>query len=312
MRTGPRSSLRLSCSKIFFRTSTRRPSFVQPGGLRIAIARALGTLDLPPFASLEEFRAAIARFAATDLPTVARDLFLAGRARSRRVEAHRLRLSPPVEPLPTTRFTISDVRACTAGDRSLAGRGLVSQPHPGRAPARARVGLFEELAGRPVRTHQLGALRASRRPRRGARHPGRPADDRRGVRGTRRPDDGSRPGGAAYRGADSRGAGRASRPTPRVWPTLSNPSSRTCSRHPWSSRFRSRRSNSHGCADPLPTAVGPGGRRESRSRLLSRPRRYSRWPSFPPSGSTSAMLPPRPSRPLRPPCLRRSCRARHP
>ena len=86
------------------------PEFRTPGGLRIAIARALGTLDLPPFASLEEFRAAVARFAATDLPTVARDLFVAGtRAISTRQGTQTLPLAP-VEPLPTTRFTISDVR----------------------------------------------------------------------------------------------------------------------------------------------------------------------------------------------------------
>jgi hypothetical protein len=34
------------------------------GGLRLAIARALGTLDLPPYRSLEEFCAALGRFAA--------------------------------------------------------------------------------------------------------------------------------------------------------------------------------------------------------------------------------------------------------
>jgi hypothetical protein len=86
------------------------PEFRTPGGLRIAIARALGTLDLPPFASLEEFRAAIERFAATDLPTVARDLFVVG---TRAIEKRRGTQAPPlanVQPLPTTRFTISDVR----------------------------------------------------------------------------------------------------------------------------------------------------------------------------------------------------------
>src|SRR3954466_10942818 len=30
------------------------PEFRAPGGLRLAIARALGTLDLPPFATLDE------------------------------------------------------------------------------------------------------------------------------------------------------------------------------------------------------------------------------------------------------------------
>ena len=42
------------------------PEFRASGALRLAIARALGTLDLPPFASLEEFSAALARFSTLD------------------------------------------------------------------------------------------------------------------------------------------------------------------------------------------------------------------------------------------------------
>lgn len=41
------------------------PQFRVPGGLRLVIGRALGTLDLPPFASLSEFADALARFGAT-------------------------------------------------------------------------------------------------------------------------------------------------------------------------------------------------------------------------------------------------------
>ena len=37
-----------------------------PGALRLIIARALGTLDLPPYASLQEFADALGRFAAAD------------------------------------------------------------------------------------------------------------------------------------------------------------------------------------------------------------------------------------------------------
>src|SRR5262245_53781202 len=37
-----------------------------PGGLRLIIGRALRTLDLPPYPSLEAFAEALARFAATD------------------------------------------------------------------------------------------------------------------------------------------------------------------------------------------------------------------------------------------------------
>jgi hypothetical protein len=47
------------------------------GGLRLVIARGLGTLDLPPYASLEDFCAALARFAVPDLPAVARTLYQA-------------------------------------------------------------------------------------------------------------------------------------------------------------------------------------------------------------------------------------------
>src|SRR5215208_6476391 len=42
------------------------PQFRVPGGLRLVLGRALGTLDLPPFATLNEFADALARFAATD------------------------------------------------------------------------------------------------------------------------------------------------------------------------------------------------------------------------------------------------------
>ncbi len=40
--------------------------FRVPGGLKLVVARALGTLDLPPFPSLESFEEALARFGATD------------------------------------------------------------------------------------------------------------------------------------------------------------------------------------------------------------------------------------------------------
>jgi transcriptional regulator with XRE-family HTH domain len=46
-----------------------------PGGLRLVIARALRTIDLPPFASLDEFCAALRRFAAEDLRAAARTLY---------------------------------------------------------------------------------------------------------------------------------------------------------------------------------------------------------------------------------------------
>src|SRR5688572_25316909 len=40
--------------------------FRVPGGLKLVVARALGTLDLPPFPSLESFEEGLGRFGATD------------------------------------------------------------------------------------------------------------------------------------------------------------------------------------------------------------------------------------------------------
>jgi predicted transcriptional regulator len=70
------------------------------GGLRLVIARALGTLDLPPYATLHDFSAALDRFAVPDLRATARTLFRAwdqGRA-----------VSDPAAA--TAALTISDIR----------------------------------------------------------------------------------------------------------------------------------------------------------------------------------------------------------
>jgi Helix-turn-helix domain len=48
-----------------------------PAGLRLIVGRALGTIDLPPFISLEEFAAALDRFAARDLAAAVRSIFRA-------------------------------------------------------------------------------------------------------------------------------------------------------------------------------------------------------------------------------------------
>ena len=50
------------------------PELRAPGALRLVIARALGTLDLPPYPSLESFAAALARFAAPDPVALLRDV----------------------------------------------------------------------------------------------------------------------------------------------------------------------------------------------------------------------------------------------
>ncbi len=51
------------------------PSYRVPGGLRLILSRATGTLDLPPFGSLDDFCTALARFAAPDLGSAARSLY---------------------------------------------------------------------------------------------------------------------------------------------------------------------------------------------------------------------------------------------
>ena len=56
------------------------PEFRASGALRLVIARALATLDLPRFASLEEFREAIARFSSLDPQVTIASLFRAHQA----------------------------------------------------------------------------------------------------------------------------------------------------------------------------------------------------------------------------------------
>ena len=51
------------------------PPYRVPGGLRLIVARALGTIDLPPFESLDEFCAALDRFSAQNLDSAAQNLF---------------------------------------------------------------------------------------------------------------------------------------------------------------------------------------------------------------------------------------------
>ena len=61
------------------------PPYRVPGGLRLIVARALGTLDLPPFDSLDDWCRALARFASEDLAGTARNLYHAwGRAHAPR------------------------------------------------------------------------------------------------------------------------------------------------------------------------------------------------------------------------------------
>jgi cytoskeletal protein RodZ len=50
------------------------PEFRAPGALRLVIARALGTLDLPPYSTLNEFAEALTRFGSVDSAPVVRQL----------------------------------------------------------------------------------------------------------------------------------------------------------------------------------------------------------------------------------------------
>src|SRR4029077_16219375 len=74
------------------------PELRASGGLRLVIARALGTLDLPAYDSIGDFADALDRFAAPDLRASVRCLF-------RSWEERRAAVEPAPGPL-----TISDVR----------------------------------------------------------------------------------------------------------------------------------------------------------------------------------------------------------
>jgi hypothetical protein len=85
------------------------PEFRAPGGLRLAIARALRTLDLPPYGSLDELSAAIGRFAAPDVTTVARELYQSWAAAAA-ASTMPQPAATPAEPAAPAPLTISDVR----------------------------------------------------------------------------------------------------------------------------------------------------------------------------------------------------------
>src|SRR3982751_1913401 len=77
------------------------PEYRASGALRLVVARALGSLDLPPYQSLSDFCDALSRFAADDLVGTAQGLFQAwerGRATRELLERE------------STPLTISDIR----------------------------------------------------------------------------------------------------------------------------------------------------------------------------------------------------------
>ena len=109
--------------------------FRVPGGLKLVVARALGTLDLPPFASLEAFAEALDRFAATD-PAAA----------------------------------IAEPRGFLERGRRARGR---RRRRPAAAPGRRRAGRSRSCRDRARRSPRASAARAAdrlRHPPRAARH----------------------------------------------------------------------------------------------------------------------------------------------
>lgn len=74
--------------------------FKVPGGLRLVLARATRSIDLPPFAGVGEFCAALERFAAPDLGAIVRGLFHAWESRQAVLAG----------PHHASELTISDIR----------------------------------------------------------------------------------------------------------------------------------------------------------------------------------------------------------
>ena len=142
------------------------------GGLRLVIARALRTLDLPPYATLDDFRAALARFAVPDLAARARRLY-------GRWEQARVARLPPASP---PELTISDIRRA----RRATGLSLDDLSAVADVPA-ARLRELEWGYLRNWRADDGGAgargpVRARGRARRGDRAVDCVADDPGGLR----------------------------------------------------------------------------------------------------------------------------------
>jgi len=87
-----------------------------PGGLRLIVSRALGTMDLPAFASLDEFCDALERFAAPDLAAAVRCLFRSWQAiRGPRV----LTISDIRRARRATGLSLADISAASGIDVTL-------------------------------------------------------------------------------------------------------------------------------------------------------------------------------------------------
>ena len=112
---GPMATEEATVARAAHLLSDLLPDFDAPsdyrasGGLRLVLARALRTLDLPAYDDLDGFAAALQRFAAPDLAGSARSLF---RAWEKARAAHAPAAPGPAAPGPAapSELTISDVR----------------------------------------------------------------------------------------------------------------------------------------------------------------------------------------------------------
>ena len=100
------------------------PEYRASGALRLVIARGLGSIDVPPYGSLEEFRVALSRFGTEDVREVARALFYAW---------ERASVTRAFKAAPRADLTISDVRrARRATGLSLGYLATVAEVPPRR------------------------------------------------------------------------------------------------------------------------------------------------------------------------------------
>ncbi len=86
------------------------PEFRVPGALRLVVARALGTLDLPAYQTLDEFAEAIARFGAEDMATLVRGLVRTWRAAVEAADTASAPVASAEIVTESLELTISDVR----------------------------------------------------------------------------------------------------------------------------------------------------------------------------------------------------------
>jgi hypothetical protein len=100
------------------------PEYRASGPLRLVIARALGSMDLPAYGSVDDFRAALTRFVTEDVRDVARALFSAW---------ERASVTRAFKAAPRADLTISDVRrARRATGMSLGYLATVAEVPPTR------------------------------------------------------------------------------------------------------------------------------------------------------------------------------------